>query len=94
MSDFSQAGGRSPGAARLSLDLARTIIDDRLREADAFRAAKAASQPSSSVPRSNPRSKATRQPVPVTVRPRRRPRLPIIHRGVAGLDSLYRERNR
>jgi hypothetical protein len=82
MSDFSHARGRSEGAARQASDLAQTVIDDRVREADVFRTARAAKQADSG----RDRSKPTAQSIPVTIRPRRRPHIPIIHRGIAGLD--------
>jgi hypothetical protein len=85
MSDFSQVGGRSQGAARQTLDLARTLIDDRLGEANASRAAEAARQASSGAPQSTP------DPAVIV---RRRPRLPITQRGIAGLDLFNHERDR
>ena len=41
MRHSSHSGSRSSGSARVSLDLARTIIDDRRRDADAARAVEA-----------------------------------------------------
>jgi hypothetical protein len=85
MSNSSYADAGSQGAASQSLDVARTVIDGRLREADAFRTAEAARRASSSRPRSK---------LAPALTARRRPRLPITQHGIAGLDLLNQRRDR